>query len=162
MKCSRGTPVLLIFLALGLGLAACGENATNTPVPATTAPTTAAATTLAPTVTPFNPIVLTITAGANHTGSPAAQVAPATPTVPPTIANAAPPNFPIYRDFKLINLGYLGQQVADTLSQSSKTAQSSFFYTGAAYADVAGFYNSELPAQGYSKWSSKTFRRLPA
>jgi hypothetical protein len=153
MKRLRGTLVLLIFLlmSMSVSLAACGEEPTTTPVPATATPTTAAPTTLAPTNTPFNPIVQTITAGANHTGSPAAQVAPATPTIPPTFANVAPANFPIYSNLKLINLGYLGQQVADTLSQSSKTAQSSFFYTTDTYAQVSAFYNSELPTLGYTK-----------
>jgi hypothetical protein len=151
MKRLRGTLVLLIFLFMSVSLAACGEDPTATSAPTTLAPTTAAPTTLAPTSTPFNPIVQTITAGANHTGSPAAQVAPATPTVPPTFANAAPPDFPIYSGLKLINLGYLGQQVAETLSQSSTTARSSFFYTTDSYAQVSGFYNSELPAQGYTK-----------
>ncbi len=158
MKRSRGELVLLTLL-LCLGLAACGDTATNTPVPATpsttalttAAVTTAAATTKFPTGTPFNPIVLTITAGASFTGSPAAQVAPATPTVPPTFANAAPANFPIYSGFKLINLGILGQQVAESLSQTSKTAKSSFFYTTDSYDKLAGYYNTELPKQGYNK-----------
>lgn len=148
MKCSRGRLVLLTLLCLGL--VACGEEATNTPVPAT-ATVAAVAPSPAPTGTPFNPIILTITAGANHSGSPVAPVAPATPTMPPTFANAAPANFPVYSGFKLINLGYLGQQVAESLSQSSKTAQSSFFYTSDSYDKVAGYYNTELPKQGYAK-----------
>lgn len=150
MKRSRGSLVLLTLLYLGL--AACGDTATNTPVPATSttaAPTAAALP--APTGTPFNPIVMTITAGASFTGSPAAQVAPATPTVPPTFANAAPTNFPIYSGFKLINLGILGQQVAESLSQTSKTAKSSFYYATDSYDKVAGYYNTELPKQGYTK-----------
>jgi hypothetical protein len=150
MTRSRGA--LVLFTLLCLGLAACGDAATNTPVPATpttTAPTTAAL--AAPTGTPFNPIVLTITAGASYTGSPAAQIAPATPTVPPTFANAAPTNFPIYSGFKLINLGVLGQQVAQSLSQTSKTAKSSFYYTTDTYDKVAGYYNTELPKQSYTK-----------
>lgn len=163
MKRSRGALVLLMLL-LCLGLAACGDTATNTPVPATptttalttaavstAAVTTAAATSAPPTGTPFNPIVLTITAGASFTGSPAAQVAPATPTMPPTFGNAAPANFPIYSGFKLINLGILGQQVAESLSQTSKTAKSTFFYTTDSYDKLAGYYNTELPKQGYTK-----------
>lgn len=162
MKRSRVALVVLILLALGL--AACGDEATSTPVPptaTTAAPTTAAqappttiaaATTLAPTGTPFNPIVLTITAGASITGSkPGTPVAPPTPTVPPTFANAAPANFPVYSGLKLINLGVLGQQVADTLSQTSKTAKSSFYYTTDTYDKVAGYYNTELLKSGYTK-----------
>lgn len=146
MKRTRGALVLLIFLALCL--AACGDSATSTPVPPTTASATA---TPAPTSTPFNPIILTITAGASYTGSPVAQVAPATPTMPPTIANTAPADFPVYSGFKLINLGVLGQQVADSLSQASRTAKSSIYYTTDPYDKVAAFYNTELPNQGYSK-----------
>lgn len=161
MKRSRGALVVLVLLALGL--AACGNEATSTPVPptaTTAAPTTAAqvapttttaTTTAAPTGTPFNPIVLTITAGASITGTPGTPIAPATPTVPPTFANAAPANFPVYSGFKLINLGVLGQQVAETLSQSSKTARSSFYYTTDTYDKVAGYYNTELPKSGYTK-----------
>jgi hypothetical protein len=150
MKRTRGALVLFLFLAVGL--AACGDTATSTPLPTTASPTTTAvATTPAPTGTPFNPIVLTITAGASYTGSPAAQVAPATPTVPPTVANTAPTDFPVYSGFKLINLGVLGQQVAESLSQTSKTAKSSIFYTGDSYDKIAAFYNSELPKAGYNK-----------
>ena len=146
MKRTRGAPVLLLLLTLGL--AACGDSATSTPIPT---PTTAATATPAPTGTPFNPIIVTITAGANYTGSPVPQVAPATPTVPPTIANTAPTDFPVYSGFKLINLGVLGQQVADSLSQTSKTAKSSIYYTTDSYDKVAAFYNSELPGQGFTK-----------
>lgn len=161
MKRSRGALVVLILLALGL--AACGEEATSTPIPPTStsaAPTTAAqaaptptaaATTVAPTGTPFNPIVLTITAGASITGTPGTPIAPPTPTVPPTFANAAPANFPVYSGLKLINLGVLGQQVAETLSQTSKTAKSSFYYTTDSYDKIAGYYNTELPKSGYTK-----------
>lgn len=146
MKRTRGLPVCLLLLALGL--AACGDSATSTPV----APTTAAATaTSAATSTPFNPIILTITAGASYTGSPIAQVAPATPTVPPTIANTAPSDFPVYSNFKLVNLGVLGQQVAESLSQTSKTARSSIYYTTDTFDKVASFYNTELAKQGYTK-----------
>lgn len=145
MKRTRGALVLFLFLAIGL--AACGDTPTSTP-----ASTTAPATTIpAPTSTPFNPIVLTITAGASSTGTPGAQVAPATPTVPPTIANALPADFPVYSGFKLINLGVLGQQVAESLSQTSKTAKSSIFYTSDSYDKIAGYYNAELPKAGYSK-----------
>lgn len=146
MKRTRGALVLLLLLALGL--AACGDSATSTPV---ASPTTAATATPAATGTPFNPIILTITAGANYTGSPNAQVAPATPTVPPTIANTAPTDFPVYSGFKLINLGVLGQQVAESLSQTSKTAKSSIYYTTDTYDKVASFYNTEAPKQGFSK-----------
>jgi hypothetical protein len=146
----RLTAALALLILFSLGLAACGEAATSTQAP-TAAATTAAVTTLAPTGTPFNPIVLTITAGGSRTGSPAAQVAPATPTVPPTFANIAPANFPIYSGLKLINLGYLGQQVADSLSQSSKAARSSFYYTTDSYDKLAGYYNTELPRQGFTK-----------
>ena len=152
MKRSRVALVLLIIMALGL--AACGDTPTGTPVPATpttAVPTTAAAPTPAPTGTPYNPIVLTITAGASITGTPGTPVAPPTPTVPPTFANATPANFPVYSGFKLINLGILGQQVAETLSQTSKTAKSSFFYTTDTYDKVAAYYNSEMPKQGYAK-----------
>jgi hypothetical protein len=62
-----------------------------------------------------------------------------------------PADFPVYGGFKLINLGVLGQQVADSLSQTSKTAKSSIFYTADTYDKIAGFYNTELPKAGYSK-----------
>jgi hypothetical protein len=146
MKRTIGAAVLLLLLALGL--AACGDSPTGTPVPTAT---TAATVTPAATSTPFNPIILTITAGANYTGSPIPQVAPATPTVPPTIANTAPTDFPVYSGFKLINLGVLGQQVAESLSQASKTARSSIYYTTDPYDKVAAFYNTELPKQGFTK-----------
>ncbi len=152
----RLTTTLVLFTFFSLSLAACGEGATATPAPtpiATTipTPTSVAITTPAATGTPFNPIILTITAGASYTGSPLAQIAPATPTMPPTFANAAPANFPIYGSFKLINLGYLGQQVAQSLSESSKTSRSSFYYTADSYDNLAGYYNTELPKQGYAK-----------
>ncbi len=145
MKRTRGALGLLLLLALGL--AACGDSATATPVP----PTTAATATPAATSTPFNPIIVTITAGASYTGSPIPQVAPATPTAPPTFANPTPADFPVYTGFKLINLGVLGQQVAESLSQASKTAKSSIYYTVDPYDKVAAFYNTELPKQGFTK-----------
>ena len=147
MKRTLGALVLFLFLAVGL--AACGDSATNTPVSTTAPPPTA--TTPAPTGTPFNPIVLTITAGASYSGSPPAQVAPATPSVPPTFANPLSADFPVYSGFKLFNLGVLGQQIAESLSQTSKTAKSSIFYTADSYDKIAGFYNTELPKTGYSK-----------
>lgn len=146
MKRTLGALALSLFLALGL--TACGDSATSTPA---VTPTVAATTAPVITPTPFNPIISTITAGANYTGSPIAQVAPVTPTLPPTFANSAPTDFPVYSNFKLINLGVLGQQIAESLSQTSKTAKSSIYYTTDSYNKVAGFYNTELPKQGYAK-----------
>ncbi|HEX2916780.1 MAG TPA: hypothetical protein VH186_38835 [Chloroflexia bacterium] len=168
---SRWLLIAALVIGITLLLVACGDSATNTPVPTSTPTfTTASATTASVTTAPagkgVNPIVATITAasGPSQGGGASAPVIAATPTPQTTpISNASPAasagTLPVYSGFKPVNLGDIGKQISGTLSQATSSAHSDFYYTSAPFSSVTGYYNTELGKQGYK---NVTQQQLPA
>ena len=143
MSAKRLTILAVLLIGLALMLSACGNDATSTPLPATTPAN-------------VNPIIATITAGVAGKSGASAVVTPGPTLVAPV---SALPGVPLYSNLKPINLGVYGSQIAIQFSQASPNARTAFYGTSDSFDKLSGFYNSEMTKQGYTKLAEQP---LPA
>ncbi len=154
---------ILALTGLVLGLAACGNDATNTaPAPQTTVATNTnitlapGQTTVVPAVvsTPAkggNSILATITANSGNSGSPQTAV-PAPPSLAaPTPTSLATDTLPVYSGFKTLNFGIIGTQISQQFSRTGANITTSVYSTGDDFTKVSDFYSSELVKLGFAK-----------
>ncbi len=145
---------LLALLLLSVILAACGDTPTATAVPptATAVPPTAIPAP-APRPSVGNPIIATITAagaGGSFQSGPTPIPTTAIPATP-TLVVTPPVGLPVYSNLKLLDLGSLGKQIGDSLSQAGPTSRSMIYSLSDSYDKLATFYNTEMIKAGYAK-----------